>query len=101
MSLGIRSGVNWIREKLRSSACDTVCTSSVFASPGAPTSSACPPASSAATRLSTIWCCPMIRRSICVTSAFRARASSWSSSTSRVSSALRAGTCLVVTTGPG
>ncbi len=65
MSLGIRSGVNCTREKLRSSACATVCTSSVFASPGTPTSSTCPPARSAATRSSTILCWPMIRRPIC------------------------------------
>ena len=53
MSLGMRSGVNCTRENVSSSACATVWTSSVLASPGTPTSSAWPPASSAATRLST------------------------------------------------
>src|SRR5690349_1329365 len=86
MSLGIKSGVNCTREKLRSSACATVCTSSVFARPGTPTSSTCPPASSAATRSSTILCCPTMRRPICSTSADRARASWSRSSTSRESS---------------
>ena len=43
MSLGIRSGVNCTRENVRSSASATVLTSSVFARPGTPTSSACPP----------------------------------------------------------
>ena len=38
MSLGIRSGVNCTRENVRSRARETVCTSSVFASPGTPTS---------------------------------------------------------------
>ena len=40
MSEGIRSGVNWMRLKLMSSACDSVLTISVLASPGTPISSA-------------------------------------------------------------
>src|SRR5262249_13689799 len=96
MSLGIRSGVNCTREKLRSSACDTVCTSSVFARPGTPTSSTWPPAKSAATRSSTILCWPTIRRAICSISMARALASWSSNSTSRVSSI---GFCRVATRG--
>ncbi len=38
MSEGIKSGVNCMRLKLRSSTCDTVCTNKVFARPGTPTS---------------------------------------------------------------
>ena len=53
MSLGMRSGVNCTRENVRAKAWDTVCTSNVFASPGTPTSTTCPPARSAATRSST------------------------------------------------
>src|SRR5881398_1581073 len=43
MSDGIRSGVNWMRENLSSSAWATVDTISVLASPGTPSSSAWPP----------------------------------------------------------
>ena len=41
MSLGIRSGVNWMRLKASLSVCASVEMSSVFARPGTPTSSAC------------------------------------------------------------
>ena len=44
MSLGIRSGVNWTRLKVRSSASATVWTMRVLARPGTPTSRAWPPA---------------------------------------------------------
>ncbi len=40
MSLGMRSGVNWMRLKPSCSACASVEMSSVFARPGTPTSSA-------------------------------------------------------------
>ena len=40
MSLGIRSGVNWMRLKERCSVCESVDTSNVLARPGTPTSSA-------------------------------------------------------------
>src|SRR6476659_1173581 len=46
MSLGTRSGVNWIRWKSRCTASASERTMSVFARPGTPTSSACPPAMS-------------------------------------------------------
>src|SRR5260221_7076752 len=40
MSLGIKSGVNWIRLNVRCSVWDSVETRSVFANPGTPTSNA-------------------------------------------------------------
>ena len=46
MSLGIRSGVNWMRENLRSSTCAIVLMSSVFARPGTPTMRLLPPVNS-------------------------------------------------------
>src|SRR3954469_2572712 len=46
MSDGIRSGVNWIRENFSSSTRASVCTSSVFASPGTPTIRLLPPTNS-------------------------------------------------------
>ena len=45
MSAGIRSGVNWMREKLRLSASASVRTSIVLPRPGTPSSSTWPPAS--------------------------------------------------------
>ena len=42
MSEGIRSGVNWMRLKLRCMMRETVLTSKVFARPGTPTSRQCP-----------------------------------------------------------
>jgi hypothetical protein len=42
MSLGMRSGVNWMREKERESVRAIVEMSSVFARPGTPTTTACP-----------------------------------------------------------
>ena len=77
MSAGIRSGVNWMRLKRRSSDRASVFTSSVLASPGTPCSSPCPPASSAISTCSTTSCWPMItRRTAASTRAARARASS-------------------------
>ena len=43
MSDGIRSGVNWMREKFRSSTCAIEWISSVLASPGTPTIRLFPP----------------------------------------------------------
>ena len=43
MSAGIRSGVNWMRLKERSSTSPSVRTSSVLPRPGTPSSSTCPP----------------------------------------------------------
>ncbi len=42
MSAGIRSGVNWMRWKLRSSVCAIVRAISVLPSPGTPSISTCP-----------------------------------------------------------
>ena len=83
MSEGIRSGVNWIRENLRFSASATDETISVFASPGTPTSSACPPERSAARIPSSTSRWPTIRRPTCSRRRARAAASRSSSSTSR------------------
>ena len=43
MSAGMRSGVNWMRENSQPSTCASVRTSSVFATPGTPSISACWP----------------------------------------------------------
>ena len=61
MSVGMRSGVNWIRLNLRSRASAIVCTSSVLAKPGTPTSSAWPFAKSAVSSSSTTSCWPTMR----------------------------------------
>ena len=62
MSAGIRSGVNWMRLKPRSSASASVRTSIVLPRPGTPSSSAWPPAS----RLISVWrtssCWPTMKR---------------------------------------
>ncbi len=60
MSLGTRSGVNWIRLNSRSIASDTLRMISVFASPGTPTSRTWPPASSAMRISSITASCPTI-----------------------------------------
>ncbi len=60
MSEGIRSGVNWIRLKLSPSVLASVEISSVLASPGTPTSSACPRQNSAISSSSTTASCPTI-----------------------------------------
>src|SRR5262249_28535005 len=46
MSDGIRSGVNWMRANFKSRTSASVCTSSVFASPGTPTIRLLPPVNS-------------------------------------------------------
>ncbi len=62
MSAGIRSGVNWIREKLRSRVCPSERTSIVLPRPGTPSRRMWPPEISAMTvsRRSSFW--PTIRR---------------------------------------
>ena len=60
MSAGIRSGVNWMRLKLRSSVFATELTSSVFARPGTPIRRACPRENRAMLSSSTTRCWPMI-----------------------------------------
>ena len=64
MSAGIRSGVNCTRFATSPSTVPSVSTSRVFASPGAPTSSPCPPDRMAISVCSTTACCPMMRRAI-------------------------------------
>ena len=64
MSDGMRSGVNWMREKSSSSASATVDMSRVFASPGTPTSKQCPPANSAVSNSSITLSCPTITLAI-------------------------------------
>ena len=61
MSLGMRSGVNWTRLKLSSSASATVWTISVLARPGTPISRAWPPARTAVRMPSTTSSWPTIR----------------------------------------
>ena len=58
MSLGIRSGVNWIRLNFRLSVSASVEISNVFASPGTPTTSACPRQNSVIRSCSTTSSCP-------------------------------------------
>jgi hypothetical protein len=60
MSLGIKSGVNWMRLKFRSSTRARLEMRSVFASPGTPTSSTWPPANSAVRSCSITASCPTI-----------------------------------------
>ena len=55
MSLGIRSGVNWMRLKLRSRMRARLLISSVLARPGTPSSSTWPPAKRAIS-ISSITC---------------------------------------------
>src|SRR6185437_15138035 len=62
MSLGTRSGVNWIRRKSRCTASASERTMSVLARPGTPTSSAWPPATSAISISSSTRSCPTTRR---------------------------------------
>ena len=64
MSAGIRSGVNCTRCATSPSTVPSVSTSRVFASPGAPTSSPCPPQRMAISVCSTTASWPMIRRAI-------------------------------------
>ena len=50
-SLGIRSGVNWMRLNVAPSTCASVRTSSVLPRPGTPSTSTWPPASTAIERV--------------------------------------------------
>ena len=65
MSLGIRSGVNWMRVKSSESDCASEWTISVFASPGTPSRMQCPRAKTAISNCSTTSFCPTICRAIC------------------------------------
>ena len=58
ISAGIRSGVNWMRLKERSSTWLSARTSKVFPKPGTPSNSTCPPANKAVKVPSTIGSCP-------------------------------------------
>ena len=58
MSVGSRSGVNWMRRKSSDSSRDSAFTSSVLPSPGSPSSSTWPRASSAATTSSIVCSLP-------------------------------------------
>src|SRR5262245_26546946 len=62
MSDGIRSGVNWMRLNLRSTACASVLISSVFARPGTPRSRQWPPATNTVRISRTTACWPMMAR---------------------------------------
>src|SRR5918992_1175732 len=87
-SAGTRSGVNWIRrnEPPRTSA--SVRTVSVFASPGTPSSSTWPPASSATSSRSSIASWPTITRLISYSAPSRARRAG--SASERIGKASRA-----------
>src|SRR5688572_18721077 len=69
MSVGIRSGVNWIRRKERRTASARVRISSVLASPGTPSSSACPPARKTVSSSSTVAAWPTMTLPISARSA--------------------------------
>jgi hypothetical protein len=69
MSLGIRSGVNWIRLKSSDIVRAIVEISSVLASPGTPTTSACPRQKMQVRICSTTSSCPTITFAISVRSA--------------------------------
>src|SRR5229473_2098001 len=82
MSLGIRSGVNWMRLKVSDSASAKVEMSSVLASPGTPTKRQCPREKSAMSSCSMTFSCPTTRLAISAAMRPRARASSSISSAS-------------------
>jgi len=58
MSLGMRSGVNWMREYSRLTIFDSVEMRSVLANPGTPTSRQLPPENRAMSSSDTTSCCP-------------------------------------------
>ena len=60
MSDGMRSGVNWMREKLSDSARASVLISSVLASPGTPSRMQCPRQRKAISNSSITRSCPTI-----------------------------------------
>ena len=77
-SLGIKSGVNCTREKRASISRASSRAVSVFATPGTPSISTCPPATMLVSSRSTASVCPtticaMLSRSCCVFSAMRDR----------------------------
>jgi len=65
MSAGMRSGVNWMRLNVRSSAAASVRTSNVLPMPGTPSSSPCPPASRQVSTSSMAAFWPTITRETC------------------------------------
>ncbi len=92
MSLGIRSGVNWMRLKSRFIVRASVRTISVFASPGTPTTSVCARQNMAMRSCSSTSSCPTITRRTSLSSFPRtspSRAMSFSSSST--SGSARAG----------
>ena len=64
MSIGIRSGVNWMRLNFSDIVSASLLTSSVLASPGTPISSACPRANRQIASRSITSCWPTITRAI-------------------------------------
>ena len=82
MSDGMRSGVNWIRLNRSCSVSASVEIRVVFARPGTPTTSACPPATRAIRSFSTTSFCPTIRRATWSSRSRRASDRSCNSSTS-------------------
>ena len=66
ISAGMRSGVNWMREKGRSSTFDSTRTRWVLPRPGTPSSSTLPPATTARSRCSTTSSWPIISFAISV-----------------------------------
>src|ERR1700738_344146 len=82
MSEGIRSGVNWMRLKLRESASASVEMSSVLARPGTPTNRQCPRAKSATRSCSITPSWPTTRLAISASMRFFERPSSSISSAS-------------------
>ena len=83
MSEGIRSGVNWMRPKDRSSTSARVWMSMVLARPGTPTKRQWPRENRAIKRWSMTSCCPMMRLPISAHRALRAWQSSRAAATSR------------------
>ena len=64
-SLGMRSGVNCMRENRASMSRDTSRASKVFATPGTPSNSTCPSAMIDVRTMSTALVCPTIMSAIC------------------------------------
>jgi len=65
MSDGMRSGVNWMRRKVRSSASPRLMMSRVLARPGTPVMRQCPPAKNDKSTCSTTSSWPMMTRRSC------------------------------------
>src|SRR5688572_5349767 len=86
-SVGIRSGVNWMRLNFRPSAMASVRTSSVFAVPGMPVIKQWPPTSSVSSRWSTTSSCPtmILRTSVRIAPSREWNVSTWRSTSASVS----------------